>query len=92
MPDGSVVAVILVVLGAGFIGLSLLAPTNDFSVTVHTNPPLSVVTDYNPYTGTLTIRGTNVDARYVEFVFGLALAAGGLFSLHRRGHLSALLS
>jgi hypothetical protein len=74
----------MIVLGLGFIGLSLLAPTNDFSATIHTNPPLSVLVDYNPYQGTLTIRGINQDARPIEFLIGLAILVAGIVLLNRR--------
>ena len=78
-------------LGAGLIGLSLLSPTNDISVTVHTNPPLSVLVDYNPYQGTLTIRGTNQDAQPIEFLVGVAILIAGLAILNRR-HFSGILT
>ena len=81
MPGNPIAAVILVVVGIGLIGLSIIAPTNDISVTVHTYPPLSVLVDYNPYAGTVTVRGTNQDARPLEFIIGAALLIGGIILL-----------
>lgn len=78
-------AIVLIVFGAGFIFLSVIAPTSDISVTIHTEPPLSMVVDFNPYNGSLTIRGTNQDARPVEFLAGLALLILGIVFLKKSG-------
>jgi hypothetical protein len=88
MSGTPIVAIILIVLGAGFIGLAILSPTNDISIEVQTNPPLSVLVKYDPYSGTLTIRGTNQDARPLEALLGIALLVGGFWSLKRSGHLT----
>jgi hypothetical protein len=80
MSRTTIVPIVLIVLGVGFIGLAILSPTNDISIEIHTNPPLSVLVQYDPYSGTLTIRGTNQDARPLEALFGLALLVGGFWS------------
>jgi hypothetical protein len=45
-----------------------------------------MVVDFNPYNGTLTIRGTNQDAKPVEFLAGLALLIVGIVFLKESGH------
>lgn len=85
--DGRVVvAIFLLVFGLGFIFLAVVSPTNDMSVTINTKPPLSMLVNYDPYSGTVTIRGTNQDARPVEGLTGIVFLVLGVLLLRRKGH------
>ena len=75
---GAVLGVVLVVIGIVFIAGAVAAPTSDISVTINSNPPLSLFVEYRPTTGELTIRGTQQDARMVEFLVGLVLVVAGI--------------
>jgi hypothetical protein len=84
---GAALGIVLVVVGIVFIVGAVVAPTSDISVTIHSNPPLSLFVEYHPSTGELTIRGTHQDARLVEFLVGLVLLVVGVLVI-RSGSLA----